>query len=209
MNFRAVLAVLVTLTMLATSGCRESSRKESVHFVKLGLDIPSTYFDGNSDSTPPSGDEDYGVIHLIFPSMRPAKSSEWNDPNHVRVTIRRIKNATRTEQLLSDYERLKYSTAPARPMLVASSAAERKFLVQVSPGSGDVATYVVRTLSDGSHLSIEDSGTWAYTFSCNRRIGEVEVTYQFRKSGGPDAATLDGAVVSLVERLTSSPDFKR
>ena len=111
MNFRAVLAVLVTSTLLATSGCRESSRKESVHFAKLGLEIPSNYFDGNSDPTPPSGDEDYGVIHVIFPSMRPAKSSEWDDPNHVRVTVRRIKTATRTEHLLSDYERLKYSAA--------------------------------------------------------------------------------------------------
>lgn len=203
MSLRLLIALLVALTMSVSSGCGESSHKKTIHFAKLGLDIPSSYFEGSSGSSPPSGDEDSTVINAVFPNMRPSKSSEWNDPNDVRVTVRRIGKMTSTEFLLSDYERLKYSAAPARPMLVASSATEHKFIVHYSPGSSDVATYVIRTLPDGSQLSLEDPGSWSYSFECNRRVGEVEVTYQFRKNGGPDAATLDVAVVALLERLAS------
>ena len=201
MNPRPALTVLVVLTMLANSGCGKSSRDESVRFAKLGLDIPVTYFEAQSSPISPSPEDDYAVITAIFPDMRPAKSSEWRDPNNVFIVFRRVVRMTRTEDLISNYEKLKGSTTPARPILVASSATERRFNVKFGRAPDEISTYVVRNLPDGSLLSIEDPGTWSSKSVCNRRVGDVEVNYHFEKTGGPDAESLDAAVVSLMKRL--------
>ena len=164
--------------------------------IQIGrFSIPPSYQIGESSPT-----KSVAAIVASFPTMKPyGQQMRAATADKLRIVISEPGNRTRAESVLADFERLKNSSAIARPHFVGELDGYRMYRIQLDKLGRITQNWRITTLDDGSILGIEETGSHSTTLSGNRRLEGMEITYSFRKTLKAAPEEVDRAVVRLLK----------
>jgi hypothetical protein len=186
-----VFSFLTCGLMIAATACGKSAAMEDRPKFS-DLHIPAAY-----TASEPGLHEDFVIVVASYPSMRPYGIQMGAATlDKVRITISKIHSGTEVERLLSDFERLKHSTAPAKPVFVGN---DKGFAIYTIRVGSSVQEWKVKLPFDGDSLGFQDPGGASHVLMGNRRFGNMEVTYSFRKGLNVEPMEIDRAVVKLIQ----------